>query len=105
MKICDSQIFKKNVMEEIITKEDLRQFGLQLLDKMRIIVQETTPAQTELVQPEWLKSKAVKKLLDISAGSVQNLRVTQKVRFKKVLGSYYYNKEDLQKLFNDESDK
>ena len=96
---------KKNVMEEIITKEDLRQFGLQLLDKMRIIVQETTPAQTELVQPEWLKSKAVKKLLDISAGSVQNLRVTQKVRFKKVLGSYYYNKEDLQKLFNDESDK
>lgn len=92
-------------MEEIITKEDLRQFGLQLLDKMRIIVQETTPAQTELVQPEWLKSKAVKKLLDISAGSVQNLRVTQKVRFKKVLGSYYYNKEDLQKLFNDEPDK
>ncbi|MBC5841754.1 DNA-binding protein [Flavobacterium sp. XN-5] len=92
-------------MEEIITKEDLRQFGLQLLDKMRIIVQETTPTQTELVQPEWLKSKAVKKLLDISAGSVQNLRVTQKVRFKKVLGSYYYNKEDLQKLFNDESDK
>lgn len=105
MKICDSQILKKNVMEEIITKEDLRQFGLQLLDKMRIIVQETTPTQTELVQPEWLKSKAVKKLLDISAGSVQNLRVTQKVRFKKVLGSYYYNKEDLQKLFNDEPDK
>lgn len=97
--------FNKNVMEEIITKEDLRQFGLQLLDKMRIIVQETTPTQTELVQPEWLKSKAVKKLLDISAGSVQNLRVTQKVRFKKVLGSYYYNKEDLQKLFNDEPDK
>ena len=92
-------------MEEIITKEDLRQFGLQLLDKMRIIVQETTHAQTELAQPEWLKSKAVKKLLDISAGSVQNLRVTQKVRFKKVLGSYYYYKEDLQKLFNDEPNK
>ncbi|UFH34721.1 DNA-binding protein [Flavobacterium acetivorans] len=92
-------------MEEIITKEDLRQFGLQLLDKMRIIVQETTHAQTEIAQSEWLKSKAVKKLLDISAGSVQNLRVTQKVRFKKVLGSYYYNKEDLQKLFNDEPNK
>lgn len=92
-------------MEEIITKEDLRQFGLQLLDKMRIIVQETTHVQTEIAQSEWLKSKAVKKLLDISAGSVQNLRVTQKVRFKKVLGSYYYNKEDLQKLFNDEPNK
>jgi hypothetical protein len=44
----------------------------------------------------------VRKLLDISAGSVQNLRTSQKVRFKKVLGSYYYNKEDLQKLFDDD---
>jgi hypothetical protein len=90
-------------MKEIITNEDLRQFGLQLLEKVRIIVQEATNAQTESVKAEWLKSRAVKKLLDISAGSVQNLRVTHKVRFKKVLGSYYYNKDDLQKLFNDES--
>ena len=89
-------------MKERITKEDLRQFGLQLVDKMRIMIQETTHEQTELEQPEWLKSRAVKKLMDISSGSVQNLRVTKKVRFKKVLGSYYYNKEDLQKLFNDE---
>jgi hypothetical protein len=56
----------------------------------------------ETLEPEWLKSKAVRKLLDISAGSVQNLRTSQKVRFKKGLGSYYYNKEDLQKLFDDD---
>lgn len=90
-------------MEEIVTKEDLRQFGLQLLDKMRIIVQENACLDTEVLQSEWLKSKSVRKMLDISAGSVQNLRMTQKVRFKKVLGSYYYNREDLQKLFSDES--
>ena len=90
-------------MEEIVTKEDLRQFGLQLLDKMRTIIQETSISETKVSYPEWLKSKAVRKLLDISAGSVQNLRMTQKVRFKKVLGSYYYNKEDLLKLFKDES--
>jgi hypothetical protein len=89
-------------MEEIITKEDLRQFGLLLLDNMRTIIRESNNGITEVLQPEWLKSKAVRKLLDISAGSVQNLRVSQKVRFKKVLGSYYYNKEDLLKLFYDE---
>lgn len=89
-------------MEEIITKEDLRQFGLLLLDNMRTIIRESNNGITEVLQPEWLKSKAVRKLLDISAGSVQNLRVSQKVRFKKVLGSYYYNKEDLLKLFSDE---
>lgn len=90
-------------MEDIVTKEDLRQFGLLLLDKIGMVLQEATNKQTESLQPEWLKSKAVRSLLDISAGSVQNLRVTQKVRFKKVLGSYYYNKEDLLKLFKDES--
>jgi hypothetical protein len=89
-------------MKEIITKEDLRQFGLLLLDNMRTIIRGSNNGITEVLQPEWLKSKAVRKLLDISAGSVQNLRVSQKVRFKKVLGSYYYNKEDLLKLFYDE---
>jgi hypothetical protein len=97
--------YKKYVMEEIVTKEDLRQFGLQLLDKMRIIIQDTNNAQAEVVQSDWLKSRAVRKLMDMSAGSVQNLRVTQKVRCKKILGSYYYNKEDLQKLFKDESNQ
>jgi hypothetical protein len=97
--------YKKYVMEEIVTKEDLRQFGLQLLDKMRIIIQDTNNAQAEVLQSDWLKSRAVRKLMDMSAGSVQNLRVTQKVRCKKILGSYYYNKEDLQKLFKDESNQ
>lgn len=76
-----------------------------LLDKIQAIIQETAQEKVDLLSPEWLKSKAVRKLMDMSAGSVQNLRVTQKVRFKKVLGSYYYNKADLQKLFKDESNQ
>lgn len=51
---------------------------------------------------EWLKSRVVRKLMDMSPGSLQNLRVTGKVRLKKVLGSYYYNKSDLTNLFNEE---
>ena len=89
-------------MSEIVTKEDLRQFGLILIDEIQGIFKEMNGTQKESFEPEWLKSKTVRKLLDISAGSVQNLRTTPKVRFKKVLGSYYYNKEDLQKLFDDE---
>ncbi|AWK04838.1 DNA-binding protein [Flavobacterium crocinum] len=90
-------------MNEIVTKEDLRQFGLLLVDKIQALFKDKDSGWTETLEPEWLKSKAVRKLLDISAGSVQNLRTSQKVRFKKVLGSYYYNKEDLLKLFKDES--
>jgi len=90
-------------MNEIVTKEDLRQFGLLLLDKIQAVFKDKDSGRIETLEPEWIRSKSVRKLLDISAGSVQNLRMTQKVRFKKVLGSYYYNKEDLLKLFKDES--
>jgi len=91
-------------MNEIVTKEDLRQFGLLLVDKIQAVFYEMNYRQKEPLEPEWVKSKAVRKLLDISAGSVQNLRTTQKIRFKKVLGSYYYNREDIQKLFDDDKD-
>ncbi len=37
---------------------------------------------------EWVKSRAARKLLTMSAASLQNLRVTGQVRFRKVLGSY-----------------
>lgn len=90
-------------MDEFVTKEDLRQFGLLLLDKIQAVFKERSSVQKESMDPVWIRSKSVRKLLDISAGSVQNLRTSQKVRFKKVLGSYYYNKEDLQKLFDDET--
>ncbi|WP_374173151.1 helix-turn-helix domain-containing protein [Flavobacterium tructae] len=90
-------------MSEAVTKEDLRQFGLVLFDKIQTAFANANFADKSSMDCEWLKSKAVRKLLDISAGSVQNLRTTGKIRFKKVLGSYYYSKEDLQKLFSDES--
>ncbi|MBK0368607.1 DNA-binding protein [Flavobacterium agrisoli] len=89
-------------MNEIVTKEDLRQFGLLLVVKIQALFKDKDSGRKETLEPEWIKSKSVRKLLDISAGSVQNLRTSQKVRFKKVLGSYYYNKEDLQKLFDDD---
>lgn len=89
-------------MEEGVTKEDLRQFGLQLIGTIRKIIQAGGNDHKETVHPEWLKSRVVRKLLDISPGSLQNLRITGKIRFKKVLGSYYYNRGDIMQLFNDD---
>jgi len=89
-------------MEESVTKEDLRQFGLLLIGTIRKMLPISKDNDKETVHPEWLKSRIVRKLLDISPGSLQNLRITGKIRFKKVLGSYYYNRADLMQLFNDE---
>lgn len=87
-------------MENGITKDDLRQFGLLLMRDMRLLL-ESSKNEAEEIHPEWLRSRVVRKLMDMSPGSLQNLRVTGKVRYKKILGSYYYNRLDLQKLFNE----
>lgn len=92
-------------MNDMITKDDLRQFGLELLSNIGTLITQTKDVQNEIEDQEWIKSKQVRILMNMSPGSVQNLRVTQKVRFKKILGSYYYNKVDLLKLFTDERRK
>lgn len=88
-------------MSDVVTKDDLRQFRMLLINDIRKILQEAETDEKNNIQADWLRSRAVRKLLDISSGSIQNLRVTNKVRFKKVLGSYYYNREDLKSLFNE----
>ncbi|WP_254906668.1 DNA-binding protein [Flavobacterium sp. FPG59] len=89
------------MMNDNINKDDLRQFGLLLVDQFKQIIKNNQNKDDDDLNPEWIKSRVVKKLMDISAASLQNLRITGKVRFKKVLGSYYYNKSDLMNLFND----
>jgi hypothetical protein len=89
------------MMNDNINKDDLRQFGLLLVDQFKQIIKNNQNKDDDDLNPEWIKSRVVKKLMDMSAASLQNLRITGKVRFKKVLGSYYYNKSDLMNLFND----
>ncbi|WP_281228721.1 DNA-binding protein [Flavobacterium aquiphilum] len=88
-------------MDDNITKDDLRQFGVFLVEQFKQIIDNNKEENS--LNPEWLKSRIVKKLMDMSAASLQNLRISGKVRSKKVLGSYYYNKSDLMNLFNDKN--
>lgn len=92
-------------MEDGVTKEDLRQFGMLLLGTIRKMIEGSRPEDKNHIEVEWLKARVVRKMLDISAGSLQNLRITGKIRYKKVLGSYYYNKADLLHLFNEDERK
>ena len=92
-------------MNDMVTKEDLRQFGLELLGNIGNLITQTKEGNSDVTEQEWIKSKQVRKLMNMSPGSVQNLRVTEKVRYKKIVGSYYYNKADLLKLFTDEKCK
>lgn len=85
-------------MEEVVTKEDLRQLAMLLLGEIRDLVNEKQ--EKPAFSPGWIKSNKVRKALDMSPGTLQNLRITGQVRFKKIMGAYYYSKADLMKLFD-----
>ena len=80
----------------IITKEDLQQFKIELLEGIEILLKGKT---TE--QKLWLRSSEVKKLLNISSGTLQNLRINRTLSYSKIGGSLYYNYKDIQKLLTD----
>ena len=80
---------------QIITIEDLNEFRSLLLDDLKEIIQ-SKPQQTK----QWLKSNEVRKLLNISSSTLQNLRINGTLTYTKVGGIMYYDKADIEKLLH-----
>lgn len=78
---------------EIITREDLNEFRNQLLNDLKEIIL-SKPHQTK----QWLKSNEVRKLLNISPGTLQNLRINGTLSYTKIGGINYYKYDDIVKM-------
>ena len=78
---------------EIITREDLNEFRSLLLTDLKDMFN-SKPQQ----QKQWLKSNEVRKLLNISSGTLQNLRVNGTLTYTKIGGILYYSSNDLEKV-------
>ncbi len=85
---------------EIITKEDLQSFRFQLLDDIKNIFH-NKPAK----QKQWLKSSEVRKLLKISPGTLQNLRINGTLSYTKVGSIIYYNYDDIEAVLDNNNTK
>ena len=84
---------------EVITREDLQQFRTQLINDLKELL---IPKEAKLVKP-WLRNSEVKKLLNISANTIQRLRIAGKLPSSKVGGIHYYRYEDIEKLMNSDA--
>jgi hypothetical protein len=47
---------------------------------------------------KWLKSSEVRKMLNISPGTLQNLRINGTLRFTKIGSIMYYKLEDINRV-------
>jgi hypothetical protein len=81
---------------ELITRDDLREFKTELLNELKQIMQ---PGQGQ--SKKWLKSSEVRKMLNISPGTLQNLRNNGTLRFTKIGSMMYYKLEDINKILEE----
>lgn len=86
------------MVANIITIEDLQEFRRELIEEIRGLLSQRKPAVTER---KWLKSHEVRKLLFISPGTLQNLRVNGTLPFTKIGGVIYYNADDIERMLEE----
>ncbi len=78
---------------ELLTKADLQDFKKELMQEIKTLIH---PQGVQAKQ--WLKSAELRKLLNISPGTLQNLRIKGTLRFTKVGSILYYRQDDIVKL-------
>ena len=83
-----------NPHNQLVTISDLQAFRAQLLKDMQKLI--SNPVSVP-IKP-WLKSSEVRKLLNISSGTLQTLRSNGTLRYNKVGGIIYYQYEDIRNL-------
>jgi hypothetical protein len=76
---------------EIITKEDLQEFGEKLLNQIKAIIGGDSTEGPR----KFIKSFQVKNLLKISDNTLQALRDNGTIPFTKIGGTLYYKYEDI----------
>ena len=84
---------------EVVTKEDLQQFRIQLINDIRQLIGSTEKTSDK----QGLKNAEVKKILNISSNTIQRLRIAGKLRSSKIGGVHYYRYADIEKMLNEGS--
>jgi hypothetical protein len=78
----------------IITTDDLREFKLELLDDIKNLLAKQASGNLK----KYLKSSDVMDLLQVSPGTLQNLRINGTLPYTKVGGIIYYDAEEIQNV-------
>lgn len=80
----------------ILTTDDLHEFKLELIDEIENLMSKVQTEEKE--ETTFLKSAEVMDLLQISPGTLQNLRINGTLPYTKLGGIILYNKEDILKV-------
>lgn len=82
--------------DQIVTIGDLELFRKTLVDELKQIVQSLSTSD----EKKWLRSSEVRKMLGISAGTLQNFRINRLLPFTRINKLIFYKPEDVEKLLS-----
>lgn len=82
---------------ELLTKSDLENFKKELLADLADLLAKKGAAGNK----KWLRTAEVRKLLGVSPGTLQNLRINGTLPYSKVDSLFYYKLEDIEKMLNE----
>lgn len=82
---------------KIITTDDLIVFKLELFEELKNLLKEHTAGSLK----RYLRSAEVMELLNISAGTLQNMRINGSLPYSKIGGTIYYDWEDIQRVMKE----
>ena len=85
---------------EILTREELHRFKSELIEEIK----QTIKTNETVTNKQFLRSSEVRKLLKISSGTLQNLRIKGILRYEKIGGIFYYAHADIEQLLGEIGD-
>jgi len=85
----------------IVTQEDLQELKDTILSSLESLKEELKTHSTQSPDPVLLKSHQVQRMLGISQGTLQNMRVNGIIPFSKVGGVIFYDKQDILNIIDD----
>lgn len=86
---------KAYIMEvDLVTKGDLENFRSILINDIKVLLENSQAFSRK----EWMKISEVRKLLGVSNGTIQSLRIKGILPSSKIGGIHYYRQSDIDNL-------
>lgn len=81
---------------QLVTLADLEKFKEQMFAEMRRLLAGGGTQHSK----QWLKSREVRKLLDVSPGKLHAMCASRQLTFMRIGGVIYYDRSDIDKMFD-----
>ena len=84
---------------EIVNTDDLREFKIELLEDIKNLLSTASGTSNK----KYLKSSEMKKMLKVSTGTLQTLRINGTLPYTKIGGIIFYDADEIAKVMKENS--